>query len=107
MSENSPTIVGLSGNVTGATLLVQAPTSVSDTELVSYMIQPYSDASGTTPVGKEVKGVALNGDGTAGSPFDFFVPWPTAGELWFKVTVVMGSVRGNSSALAGSIVVGE
>ena len=49
---SSPTIVGGSGDTSGATLQVQRPGNMSDDAVATYLIQAFSDADGKTKVGR-------------------------------------------------------
>ncbi|PRW20837.1 Ig-like domain repeat [Chlorella sorokiniana] len=106
---SSPTIIGGSGDASGATLRSLRPDNMSDDAVATYLIQAYSDAAATTKVGTEVRGnnTATGADGkAAGTAFVFPYPWTTGSQLWFKVTVVVGGTRSPSSGTYGPIVVG-
>ena len=47
-----PTIVGASGDTSGATLRVVRPGTMPDDAVATYLIQAYSDAEGTAKVGE-------------------------------------------------------
>lgn len=49
---SSPTIVGLTGDASGATLDVMRPGNMSDDAVATYLIQAYADAEGSTKVGR-------------------------------------------------------
>lgn len=106
----APTIIDASGNSTGATLRVLKPDSISNEEVVTYLIQAFSDATATTAVGQAVTGVntvpANNGSSLA-SPYIFLYPYLKAAQLWFKVTVVVGKDSSASSLISTPVVVGE
>lgn len=99
----------MAGSATGATLLVVKPDSVSNNDVVSYLIQAYSDAEATEKVGIEVKGVnrADGADGSEDKPLEFFVPYTTPAQLTFIVTADAGTTRSMPSLASTPVVVGE
>lgn len=107
MAGDAPAIVHADGSAAGAVLSVLSPSSVSDTETASYLIQAFSDDQGSTKVGEEVKGVSSGGTGVGATPFLFAYSRTTPAALYFRVTVAMGDVRSPPSNLYGPVVVGE
>jgi hypothetical protein len=110
---NAPSIVGVSGNATGAVLSVVRPDLVGNDDAVSYLIQTYECSNlacdTATALGAEVDGVNYNatGSGTSDAPFQFYVPHLRADFLRFEVTVVEGITRSNTSQPSQVVVVGE
>jgi len=48
---SSPTVVGVVGDASGATLRVMRPDNMSDDAVATYLIQAYADDKATTKVG--------------------------------------------------------
>lgn len=106
-----PAISTVIGQPGGALLKVNRPTTISNEDVVSYLIQAYADNAGTqgAAVGKEVKGVntKTGATGEAGNELEFVYPYPMPAKLWFVVTMDAGTTRSNPSTPIGPITVGE
>ena len=98
----TPQIVAATGSATGATLQVTKPSSISNEDVVSYLIQAYSDAGATSPVGEPVKGT--NSLPPGGPLLAFFYSHPRPAFLWFKVTVDAGTTQSVASNVLGAVV---